>query len=144
MRNQKNIIKLIELLLESQRIPVWGLALLMSYVFLILTEYECQWERVQRKLAYQTNCPSGYKPAGYLDCPALERCLTVLADCIRPTVRHTCRGTFTFNRRCVLVCLIYIARYIACVYRQVHCLYILSGILPTATCLLAPKRLFKQ
>ena len=30
MRNQKNITKLIELLLESYRIQVWGLALLMS------------------------------------------------------------------------------------------------------------------
>ena len=62
-----------------------------------------------------------------LDCPALERCLTVLADCIRPTVRHTCRGTFTLNRRCVLVCLlpgilpVYIVKYIACIYCQIYC-----------------------
>ena len=124
-----------------------GLGSCLAYV-LIFSDPHHVWMsvRTRTKEARIPDKLPKWLQAGWLDldCPALERCLTVLADCIRPTVRHTRRGTFTLNRRCVLVCLIYIARYIACVYRQVYCLYILSGILPTATCLLAPNRLLKQ
>ena len=130
MRNQKNTTKFIELLLESHRIPVWGLALLMSQCLwsspsMNVSENEYKGSSHTRQTA---QVATSRLARSRLPCPwtlldRFGRLYTTNSLQANVVALSHLIGVASSSVSYILpgILPVYIVKYIACIYCQVYC-----------------------